>query len=772
MVNSANNTHASALSTLSNAGRIEIAVYGKGGIGKSTVSANLSAALAKAGKRVLQIGCDPKHDSTRALMGGASIPTVLEYLRDTPKEQASIEGILHEGAFGVGCIEAGGPKPGVGCAGRGIISAFEFLDRNHVKDGYDTVLYDVLGDVVCGGFAVPIRSEYADAIFLVTSGEYMALYAANNILRGIRNYDGEGRCRVAGIVFNARNLPDEQLRVERFANATGLPIVVRIPRSPVFAEAERLNCTLMELSDRHPEQDLFEQFAQHVADGLALRPARPLTDDALERCILYGDGETAAGEKDAVKFPAARQGELANTGALPDASSAAVSVAESTILASSEPEAASSGAIARRPPLYGCAFNGAATTAVHLTDAVVIAHAPRACAFYTWQNISSPGRKNLFHRGVLMPSSLSPNLECTEIGPHEAVFGGTDKLREHVQDAVARMPGAVIVISSCVSGIIGDDVLSVERLSSPQTPVVVIQADGDIAGDYMEGIRMCLYDVAEKLVDPNAARRPRSVNLIGETGVANDLEINYEILAGLLERMGVSINCRFLGNATVDEVRNLAAAPLNIVAVDNQDNRNLQAWLEQRFGLQFLDACMPVGFGETQRFLQKIGAFFDCEDEVEAIVADEREQFERDLETLRPQLEGKRLAISTINANLDWLLDAASAVGMEVVWIGVLNYLRRDLHVTAFPDKYPNVVEVTNLPDAMADIARAKPDIVVSNYAFSIPQGDYVVDNMPMVQQIGFHTGIQTLARWARLRHENSQGTWIHDKKLFETYFA
>ena len=178
--------------------RKEIAIYGKGGIGKSTVCANLSVALAQAGLRVLQIGCDPKHDSTRLLTGGRSLPTVLDYLRDAPADRTRAEDILGTGTLGIGCIEAGGPKPGVGCAGRGIISAFEFLERDRVKERYDAVLYDVLGDVVCGGFAVPIRREYAKAIFLVTSGEFMAIYAANNILRGIRNFDGSEGRRVAG----------------------------------------------------------------------------------------------------------------------------------------------------------------------------------------------------------------------------------------------------------------------------------------------------------------------------------------------------------------------------------------------------------------------------------------------------------------------------------------------------------------------------------------------------------------------------------------------
>ena len=178
-----------------------IAVYGKGGIGKSTISANLSVALAHAGRRVLQVGCDPKHDSTRLLLGGARLTTVLDYLRETKPTDRTLDEILVEGFAGVGCVEAGGPKPGVGCAGRGIISTFDLLEQFQLDRRYDTVVYDVLGDVVCGGFAVPIRNEYANVILVVTSGEFMSLYAANNILRGIRNYDGadlrRGRHRAA-----------------------------------------------------------------------------------------------------------------------------------------------------------------------------------------------------------------------------------------------------------------------------------------------------------------------------------------------------------------------------------------------------------------------------------------------------------------------------------------------------------------------------------------------------------------------------------------------
>ena len=194
---------------------IKIAVYGKGGIGKSTITSNLSAAFARLGKKVIQIGCDPKADSTINLLNGDPVIPVMNYLREYDKEPETLSEISKEGFGGILCIETGGPTPGLGCAGRGIITTFSLLEDLRLFETYqpDIVLYDVLGDVVCGGFAAPIRENYASHILIVTSGEKMALYAARNIHAAVQNFADRAYAKVFGLVMNRRNVENEEEKV-------------------------------------------------------------------------------------------------------------------------------------------------------------------------------------------------------------------------------------------------------------------------------------------------------------------------------------------------------------------------------------------------------------------------------------------------------------------------------------------------------------------------------------------------------------------------------
>lgn len=237
---------------------IKIAVYGKGGIGKSTTVSNVSAALADMGYKVMQIGCDPKADSTSALHGGQDIATVLDLVRDR-KNDFELSDMVREGYGGVICVEAGGPTPGLGCAGRGIIAALDKLKEKGAYEIYepDVVIYDVLGDVVCGGFSMPMRGGYADKVFVITSGENMAIHAAANIAVAIDGFKDRGYASLGGIILNHRNVKDEDAKVRELASDINSEIVGELSRSETVTDAEDLGKTVIEA---FPDSEMAEEY--------------------------------------------------------------------------------------------------------------------------------------------------------------------------------------------------------------------------------------------------------------------------------------------------------------------------------------------------------------------------------------------------------------------------------------------------------------------------------------------------------------------------------
>jgi nitrogenase iron protein NifH len=261
----------------------QIALYGKGGIGKSTTSANLSAALSQQGFDVLQIGCDPKRDSTRMLMQGRFIPTVMDLVRERGEKELSLPDVEYTGFNGVRCVEAGGPEPGVGCAGRGIIATFQILEKFGALKG-DVIVYDVLGDVVCGGFAMPMREGYAQEIYLVTSGELMSLYAANNICKAIQRLSSraKSKCRLAGVICNAKNQPREEDLVAEFAQKVNSSLIQFIPRDRVVQLAELNRKTVIEYAPDTPQAECYRELARRVMENTRLTIPTPLEIDDLE----------------------------------------------------------------------------------------------------------------------------------------------------------------------------------------------------------------------------------------------------------------------------------------------------------------------------------------------------------------------------------------------------------------------------------------------------------------------------------------------------------
>ena len=266
----------------------QAAIYGKGGIGKSTTTQNLVAALAEAGQKVMIVGCDPKADSTRLILHAKAQNSVMQLAAEAGSvEDLELEDVLSVGYGGIKCVESGGPEPGVGCAGRGVITAINFLEEEGAySDDLDFVFYDVLGDVVCGGFAMPIRENKAQEIYIVCSGEMMAMYAANNIAKGIVKYANSGSVRLAGLICNSRKTDREDELIEALAAAMGTQMIHFVPRDYVVQHAEIRRMTVIEYDPTANQANEYRMLAQKIINNQKFVIPTPVSMDELEALLM------------------------------------------------------------------------------------------------------------------------------------------------------------------------------------------------------------------------------------------------------------------------------------------------------------------------------------------------------------------------------------------------------------------------------------------------------------------------------------------------------
>lgn len=727
----------------------QIAIYGKGGIGKSTISANLSAAMALTGARVLQIGCDPKQDSTRLLLAGRQITTVLDYLRATNPNCRELDKIVHIGFAGVACVEAGGPEPGVGCAGRGILSALDLLESLGIGTRhYDITLYDVLGDVVCGGFAVPLRKQYADVIYIVTSGEFMSLYAANNILRGVRNFE-EGGLRMGGIIFNSRELTDEEERVRNFADKVRLPIVASFPRSPDIGTAEQLGETILQALPESPLAGIFSRMAEEMLNLTLPLPAYPLSADDLEAVVLKRS------QYPFHRLPLESIAEPANEKPLPEVV---------PVPPQARPRYYHSKSVKQHEVLHGCAFNGAAHTIMQIKDVLTIAHGPHSCAFISHHGMVAAARRNMNRSGVAVDNI--PCLESSGMDERIAIFGGNDLLEKNLHKAAANNPAGIFVITTCASGIIGDDVnvaiAAAREVFHKEIPVVPLIVDGNINGDYMQGIIDAVIAVADRYIDRNVMPDPDAVNIVAEKNLAGNTETNYETIRSLLAALGIGINCRFVRNCTTGQLSGFLRGRINLLAAADLCGRTIRDYLVDRYGVSFLSSAFPVGFRATEQWLHELAGLFGKEKAAADITTRYRLLYEEAIGELRPYLERKRLFIVTQSYQIDWVLDLASDLGMEIVKVGILASSWDDAFVSRYEGKFPFAISYTRVQRDQ-EIRSLSPDLTLTNAVWSGQPEDLRVDAIPLVPDVGFVSGLAVAERWRRLMQLPPKEGWRHD---------
>lgn len=723
---------------------LKIGIYGKGGIGKSTVSAALSAALADGGARVLQIGCDPKHDSTRLLLQGRLLETALDYLRRTPPEAQRPEHIMAKGYKGVVCVEAGGPEPGVGCAGRGILSAFSLLERMGISfDDYDATVFDVLGDVVCGGFAVPLRRGFADTVLVVTSEEFMALYAANNILRGILNMD-QGRPRAVGLVLNRRERDGDIAGVRRFAKAVEIPLLCAIPRSARFAEAEAASRTVVEQFPDSVETGILRGLAESIASLSPTQP-RPLSDTELEH-VVFASRSTIPHLPSTTTPPPS-----------PPSHSPPPPVPR--------PNATRflSKSLLTREPLHGCAFAGAVNTLTQIADAITVAHGPRSCVHIAASTMLSAGMGSLARYGTVIPEQLQPRLVGSDMTESAMIHGGVENLVDTLVNVRARHTGPVFLVTTCPVGVIGDDVDAVLAAhSKPGAPVLPIRTDGNIEGDYLQGVINGCLEGAATLIDGTRRASEECVNIVAEKNIALNADANFETIQRLLDMLEVGVNCRFVRRTSVKSLQGFLAAPLNLPAYNDHLGRVLRDFLVERFGCRFASCPFPAGFHETGNWLREVAAFFNRDTRAEAALETLRTEYDRRLSRVAPALQDKRLLLVTYNHDVDWLLETAFDIGMDVVKVGIVDYSQDGEYRTRYPGRV--FTQVGYNPDRRADdIADLKPDLVLGNYQSpGLPLTTHY-DTIPMCPDVGPLSGLLLAERWASLLRTPVREGWRAD---------
>ena len=709
---------------------VRVAMYGKGGIGKSTMSSNLTAALSDMGYRVMQIGCDPKHDSTRLLLGGEVKSTILDYMKNTPLDKRRLEDVLSEGYKGCLCAEAGGPEPGVGCAGRGIISSFDLLkELGGDSIERDVTLYDVLGDVVCGGFAVPLRNEYAEIVYVVSSGEFMSIYAANNILKGICNYDPN---RVGGIIFNSRGDPEEKVRIQKFSEAVGIPIVASFERSELFMTAEENGKTVVEM---YPESSIAGTFRELAENVMRQRKYGSdfLSEEDLERCIL---GRSVTGRRVTKGTPAL------------------------TVEKRPKRKYASRN-VMNNEPHGGCAFSGANSTCASLKGAATILHCPLSCAQFAFQTVSNTiGRYRSYHTPV--EGYCDPVVHCTSMGDSDMIFGGTSKLDDELERCYADGYDRICVVTSCPSGIIGDDVrgtISKFEDRHGDVKVALVETDGNLNGDFMQGVIDSGIAICERFSEE--CEKTDTVNLIGTKGLALNCMTSVSVETELLGRLGIGVNCIFPAGASVESISRISSARMNVMSNPDVFTRQLCRYLDDRFSIPSDPIPVRPGIKGTRSWLMPLAEAFGKEKELDVLYRELKDDYEREISRYRGLLNGKGFCVLSATRDIDWILEAAESAGMERRRVVVID--RTDFsNDTDIESDYPDVL-LTERLDIVSEkniISEIAPDIVISTVpiATEIPQ-----ISIPLVQIPGPFTGVEFIRRVAATLVSSRKEGWRKD---------
>lgn len=663
----------------------KIAIFGKGGIGKSTFAANLCAVYAGQGLKVLLVGCDPKHDTSVALTEGRPIRTVVDQSAFMDSGSPETSSLVVRGRLGIDCVEAGGPEPGIGCAGRGISRMIEILEGGGVlREGrYDATLFDVLGDVVCGGFAAPLRQGLADKVLIVVSEELMALYAANNIARAIRNYSSNG-AGLLGLVANLRDPGADRESVERFAGLIGTKVLAFLPRDPAVREAEYRRTTVIEHAPDSPFARAIRDLASGLGRGesLSAPPPTPLTDESFHElsrnAFVARPAPPSSLPKEGRERPMPEPRPEPRSGRAP-ADRAGRSLPrpdenlerDLTALAAGQgpdpgPNAGQWGSPDQWRRFF-CDFEARrnARTGLEVRAPVLnLRHQDLECSYATpdfldglvsffnfpWPRFSPPEERG------------SGGDMTTNLGELDVIHGGGRKLEAALDAALAKARGleAIVVHSTCVPTVIGDDAAALieRRRGRAGVPIVYTNPAANQEADLG---RLLLGRVRK---DPAFAKTPRRERCVNLVGFPQGPALRELIL--LLKETGIEVNACVMPALSLDEARRYLAAGLQVF-YPRADYEKTYQEVFKPFPIESLEAEGPYGIEGARRWLCALAAPFGLKEKAGAVFEKTLDPLASDWGRAQEEARGHRLAFVVDPAHIARLTEPKGLCGVPVV---------------------------------------------------------------------------------------------------------
>jgi nitrogenase molybdenum-iron protein alpha/beta subunit len=413
-----------------------------------------------------------------------------------------------------------------------------------------------------------------------------------------------------------------------------------------------------------------------------------------------------------------------------------------------------------------------------VADSVSVAHGPRSCAHITFQSLTSFSRRILLERGIVLPYISAPPVVSSGMNENVMIYGGIEELRQKIieiktNQANLQTQSIIFILTTCPSGIIGDDMGFTKDLEDINTRIIPILTDGNLQGDYLQGIIIAYMEIAKALIDRNAVPLENTINIVAEKPETNARAGSFEFIKEITEGLGITINSHFICETSVEEIRNFKRGRLNILAFGDYMGKTIRDFLISEYNSEFFDLPFPVGFADSEIFVQRLGEYFHKDNQViNKILEKQRQKYQTELNRIKPFLKNKKVMVINFNQNIDWILHTLIDLEMEIAFVGILSYSQDNSFKTDFESEIGELHPDYDNKNRQKDMNRIKPDLLLANYVSNEQNENVIMDSIPYCPTAGFTRGLVFAQRWADLFKMNLNEGWRKDEQLFRKYYS